>query len=184
MRKLKFRDVKYPIRGHTASGPPFGYQLQSSCSCWRFIRAWVMQAPAKAKGAQQGGGGGCTTQPKSFLLQRITCLPLQEVRGLRQQGLSSIFPGPAAALHTRILSDSLSPRATWLHLDWTRILEEGTFSHPSLESFHEETLKNHSQGWTEIEGHELVQKCQMAIMYDATVHPYTHNKTSPVNHKP
>lgn len=119
----------FPFFG--ASGAPCGYQLQSFCSCWRFIWAWVMQAPAKAKGAQQGGGGGCTTQPKSFLLQGITWLPLQEVRGLRQQGLPPILPGPPAALHTRILSGSLSPRATWLHLDWTRIPEEGTFSHPS-----------------------------------------------------
>lgn len=59
---------------------------------------------------------------------------------------------------------------------------KGHFYVPT-QSFHKETLKNQGQGNPEVERHELVQKRQMAFMYDITVHSYTHGKTSLINQK-
>lgn len=66
--------------------------------------------PSHGQGSPAGRRRGLHNAAQVFLIQGITWLSLQEVLGLRQQGLSSISPGPPAAPHRRALGGTLSPR--------------------------------------------------------------------------
>lgn len=58
---------------------------------------------------------------------------------------------------------------------------ERYISHPCGVFSEKKHLRITEQGRPEIEGHELVQKWQMVILYDTTLHSYIHGQTSLVN---